>query len=169
MSVGGDGWNQKYHRQIFSTQMNFWIVYNRNRTVARRFCESSRPFLCRWNMYYKQQRCTNKISNPKPISQPQPSLCVYQNILPPFYLLAAIHLFISSRDEIKISARWIWGVPKTLDTLIHLSLSMLSTRRINFWIRLSRVAKQLAKPLTWVNSKIYNSVRKLAYAICFSL
>ena len=26
---------------------------------------SSRPFLCIWNMYFHQQRCTNKISNQK--------------------------------------------------------------------------------------------------------
>ena len=34
--------------------------------VARWFCESSRPFLCIWNMYYHQQRCDHKIYVPKP-------------------------------------------------------------------------------------------------------
>ena len=37
-----------------------------NTAVARRFCESSRPFLCMRNMYYYQQRCANIICNPKP-------------------------------------------------------------------------------------------------------
>ena len=35
-------------------------------SVARRFRESSRPFLCFLNMCYYQQRCANKISKPKP-------------------------------------------------------------------------------------------------------
>ena len=46
-----------------------------------------------------QQRCANKIYNQTLIPYLQP-IC-FQNISHTFSLLAAIHLFISSRDEIK--------------------------------------------------------------------
>ena len=43
------------------TPRRFPTTYIRNRTVARRFCESSRSFLCPWNMCFHQQRCDYKI------------------------------------------------------------------------------------------------------------
>lgn len=39
----------------------FIIVYVYVRNVAGRYCVSSRPFLCFWNLFYHQQRCVNKI------------------------------------------------------------------------------------------------------------
>ena len=63
---------------------------------------SSRPFLCTRNMYYYQQRWVYKISNQPFYHIPNSPIIVCLPKYPPqFSLLAAIHLFISSRDEIK--------------------------------------------------------------------
>ena len=56
----------------FLLQLKFCIYfYGCKYTYARcsgRFCESSRPFLCTYNMYYYQQRCPHKTSNQKSIN-----------------------------------------------------------------------------------------------------
>ncbi len=72
-----------------------------NTAVARRFCESSRHISRPCNLQPHQQRYVYIISKPNPLQFINiSSFCT-------FSLLAAIHLFISSCDEIKISARWI--------------------------------------------------------------
>ena len=60
---------QKISPTNIPTPKRFPILYIRNRDVARRFCESSRPFLYTWNMYFHQQRCANKTSLPKPFTK----------------------------------------------------------------------------------------------------
>ena len=96
---------KKYHRQIFFTPKKPLIVRLRNRDVARRFCESSRHISRPCNLQPHQQRCANKISNPKP----QYNFHTYiRNTTSPkfpqkFSLLAAIHLFARSVTKSKIS------------------------------------------------------------------
>ena len=63
---------------------------------------SSRPFLCILNMYYYQQRCAYIISKQKPKQFLNPPIIMCsQNMPHTFSLLAAIHLFISSHNEIE--------------------------------------------------------------------
>ena len=80
-----------------------------NTAVAWRFCESSRHISRSCNLQPHQQRYANKISNPKPKFNFHTYIrkTTFPKSPHKFSLLAAIHLFISSRDEIKISARWI--------------------------------------------------------------
>ena len=80
-----------------------------NTAVAWWFCESSRHISRSCNLQPHQQRYANKISNPKPQYNFHNYIrkTTFLKSLDKFSFLAAIHLFISSRDEIKISARWI--------------------------------------------------------------